>query len=64
VPDPSQKPEPVYPLILVAAGTESIKRGPAWLGYTGSGLLQVYDLVVEVTWKPAPVYSARATSVA
>ena len=64
MPDRSQKTEPVYPLLLVASGTESIEPGPAWLGYTGSGLLHVYDLVVEVTWKPAPVYSARATSVA
>ena len=64
MPDPSQKPEPVYPLVLVASGTESTNARRAWLGYTGPGLLHVYDLVVDVTWKPARMYSARAMSVA
>jgi hypothetical protein len=36
----------------------------SWLGQHGSDFLQVYDLVVEVTRKPAPTYSARAASVA
>jgi hypothetical protein len=36
----------------------------SWLGQHGSGLLHLYDLVVEVTRKPAPTYSPRATSVA